>query len=331
MSHVEPQQSEQPHEIPSPSEGEVARTRAELGLALARSTGAQRAVVLTMGALHEGHASLLRRARDLVGPDGQVVVTIFVNPTQFGADEDLERYPRMFDSDAVVCRENGADLIFAPTPEVIYPDGDPIITIDPGPLATQYEGLARPTHFRGMLTVVAKLLALTKPRFALFGEKDYQQLTLVRQMVRDLELDVEVVGSPSVRDDSGLALSSRNTYLSDAARVVALRIPAAIESGQRAARDGRTAVVNAANQVLSPTDAAVAMDVEYVAVTDPLMGPAPERGEGRLIVTVTVDGIRLLDNAAITLGAQPQLPTEIDERVDPLSDSGRASSSERAT
>jgi len=268
---------------------------------------------MTMGALHEGHASLVRRARELVGPNGHVVVTIFVNPTQFDAGEDLDRYPRSFDSDADVCRENGADLIFAPTPEVVYPDGDPVITIDPGPLATQYEGAARPTHFRGVLTVVAKLLALTNPRFAIFGEKDYQQLTLIRAMVRDLDIDVEVVGSPTTRDESGLALSSRNKYLSESARALALSIPAAIAAGQKAAVHGSTAAVTAARAVLAAAGAMVDIDVEYVAVTDPDMGQAPDRGEGRLIVTAIVDGTRLLDNAAIEIGCPPQLAEDSQE------------------
>lgn len=286
---------------------DVARTRAELQRALAPFTRTQRAVVMTMGALHEGHASLVRSARELVGPNGQVVVTIFVNPTQFGANEDLDQYPRSFDSDADLCRDNGADLIFAPTPEVIYPDGDPIITIDPGPLATQYEGAARPTHFRGVLTVVAKLLALTNPHFAIFGEKDYQQLTLIRAMVRDLDLDVEVVGEPTMRDPSGLALSSRNKYLSAPARDAARRIPAAIAAGQKASAHGSAAAVIAAHEVLTAAGGTVDINVEYVAVTDPNMGPAPDHGEGRLIVTAIVDGTRLLDNAAINIGCQPNL------------------------
>ncbi len=280
----------------------VVHDRAGLQEALRAPSSRPRAVVMTMGALHEGHAALVRHARELVGPAGQVVVTIFVNPTQFGPTEDLERYPRTLDSDVDLCRASGADVVFAPATDVVYPDGDLVVTIDPGPLATQYEGVARPTHFRGVLSVVAKFLGFTTPDYAVFGEKDYQQLTLIRTMVRDLNIDVEVVGAPTVRDGDHLALSSRNKYLTAQAREVALRIPAAISAGQAAAVHGAAAVVAATEQTLTAPGAGVEITVEYVAVTDVLMGPAPIRGEGRLIVTAIVDGTRLLDNAAISLG-----------------------------
>ncbi len=287
----------------------IARTRADLAEQLAQvdqaadSGSVKRAVVMTMGALHEGHAELIRSARDLVGRQGHVTVTIFVNPTQFGVGEDLASYPRTFDADVALCQVNGADLIFAPTPEVVYPAGDPQVSVDPGPLGAQFEGVARPTHFAGVLTVVAKLLLLTKPDIAFFGEKDYQQLTLIRQMVRDLDFDVEVVGIPTVRDESGLALSSRNHYLSEAARAVAVRIPAAIAAGQAAADSGYQAVIEEVNRVLDSANSPVPMDVQYVALTDRLMGPPVSNEEGRLIVTVIVDGTRLLDNAPLTLGS----------------------------
>ena len=287
----------------------ISRTRADLAEQLAQvdqaadSGSVKRAIVMTMGALHEGHAELIRSARDLVGRQGHVTVTIFVNPTQFGVGEDLASYPRTFDADVALCQVNGADLIFAPTPEVVYPAGDPQVSVDPGPLGAQFEGVARPTHFAGVLTVVAKLLLLTKPDIALFGEKDYQQLTLIRQMVRDLDFDVEVVGIPTVRDESGLALSSRNHYLSEAARAVAVRIPAAIAAGQAAADSGYQAVIEEVNRVLDSANSPVPMDVQYVALTDRLMGPPVSNEEGRLIVTVIVDGTRLLDNAPLTLGS----------------------------
>jgi pantothenate synthetase len=137
---------------------------------------------MTMGALHDGHVALIRAARDRVGSDGAITVTIFVNPLQFGAGEDLERYPRTLDTDLDICRAEGVDVVFAPDRDDMYPDGRPQVTVDPGPLAGELEGLSRPTHFAGVLTVVAKLLNLTVPTYALFGEKDYQQLVLVRRM-----------------------------------------------------------------------------------------------------------------------------------------------------
>jgi len=201
-----------------------------------------------------------------------------------------------------MCAELGVDVVFAPTNDVMYPDGDPIVTVDPGPLATQYEGVARPTHFRGVLTVVNKFLMLIDPDFAIFGEKDYQQLTLIRQMVRDLDISTQIIGVPTIREESGLALSSRNRYLSEDAVQTALRIPEAITAGQRAGAHGPEAAAQAALAILQRGEAPVEVDVQYVAVTDPMMGPAPDRGVGRIIITAIVDGTRLLDNAPIDLG-----------------------------
>jgi pantoate--beta-alanine ligase len=165
----------------------VARTRAELAgmLAPARLSGEKVALVPTMGALHDGHASLMRVARERVG-DGVVVASIFVNPLQFGPGEDLDRYPRTFDDDLDVCVREGVDVIFAPDVDEMYPDGEPQVTVDPGPRAEVLEGKARPGHFQGVLTVVAKLFGLVRPDVAVFGEKDFQQLTLVRRMSADL-------------------------------------------------------------------------------------------------------------------------------------------------
>ena len=192
----------------------VAHTRAELAdlLARARSAGEQVGFVPTMGALHDGHASLMRVARERVG-DGPVVVSVFVNPLQFGAGEDLDRYPRTLDADLEVCAREGVDIVFAPAAEEVYPGwperAEPQVTIEPGPLATVLEGRTRPGHFRGMLIVVAKLLGLVRPDVAVFGQKDYQQLVLVQQMVADLCLGVEIVGAATCREPDGLALSSR--------------------------------------------------------------------------------------------------------------------------
>ena len=262
----------------------------------------RRAVVTTMGSLHEGHATLVREARRLVGPDGHVTVTIFVNPTQFGPQEDLARYPRSLESDVEMCAHEGADVVFAPTADVVYRDGGPdVVTVDPGPLATVLEGAVRPGHFRGVLTVVHKLLCLTGAHHAMFGEKDYQQLVLVRRMVRDLDLDTEIVGVPTVRAKAGLALSSRNAYLSPADRHLALVVPQAIEVGRTIARTGGGAVdvVRAVQQFLDDHDVVA----DYAAVTDPELGPSPVTGEARLLVAVRVGDVRLIDNDRLDLGA----------------------------
>ena len=280
----------------------VVATRPDLAAALAAvDPASRRAVVMTMGALHAGHLQLVREARALVGPAGHVTVTIFVNPTQFAPGEDLAAYPRTLDADLDACRAEGVDLAFVPAPDVVYPDGDPVVTVDPGELGTLLEGAVRPGHFRGVLTVVAKLLSLTRPHVALFGEKDYQQLTLIRRMVRDLDLGVDIVGVATVRADDGLALSSRNGYLSDDQRTVARAVPAALAAGREAAAAGgdpcevETAVVRA----LSAYD----VTVDYAVVRDPQLGPAPASGEARLLVAVRVGSVRLLDNCRLVLGA----------------------------
>ncbi|WP_327263767.1 pantoate--beta-alanine ligase [Streptomyces sp. NBC_01232] len=192
----------------------------------------RRAVVMTMGALHEGHATLIRAAREQAGPEGQVVVTVFVNPLQFGAGEDLDRYPRTLDADLAIAEEAGADAVFAPAVDEVYPGGDPQVRITAGPMGGRLEGATRPGHFDGMLTVVAKLLHLTRPDLALFGQKDAQQLALIRRMVTDLNFPVEVVGVPTVREEDGLALSSRNRYLSAAERHTALALSRALFAGR---------------------------------------------------------------------------------------------------
>ncbi len=194
----------------------VASSRAEVDDLLAPHRAAGRAVALvpTMGALHEGHATLLRAARAQV-PHGVLVVSVFVNPTQFAPGEDLDRYPRTLEADLALCAVEGVDVVLVPSVDEVYPagTGPDAVTVDPGPLAGVLEGASRPTHFRGVLTVVAKLLGLVRPQVAVFGEKDYQQLVLVRRMAADLCLGVRVVGAPTARADDGLALSSRNAFL----------------------------------------------------------------------------------------------------------------------
>src|SRR5689334_8672816 len=182
-----------------------------------------------MGALHDGHLQLLKHARPL---GETLVASIFVNPTQFAPGEDFEAYPRTFDADLERCAEAGVDVVFAPTVPTMYPSGlVDTVTVDPGPLGTVLEGAVRPTHFRGVLTVVAKLFGLVRPDVAVFGEKDYQQLTLIRHMARELAQVIEIVGCPTVREHDGLAMSSRNRYLSAEERQQAAYISAALRAG----------------------------------------------------------------------------------------------------
>ena len=206
----------------------IARTRAELKAARARLGDGDVGVVMTMGALHEGHATLIRRAR---AKARHVIVTIFLNPLQFGPREDLSRYPRTVDADMEICRREGVDLVFLPTPDVIYPDGDPGVRVSAGPLGNVLEGQARPGHFDGVLTVVGKLLHLTGANRSYYGQKDAQQLLLIRRMARDLDFPVEVVSAPTVREADGLAMSSRNMYLTESDRETALCLSRALRAG----------------------------------------------------------------------------------------------------
>lgn len=279
----------------------VARTRS--GLAAARRTlGSPVVLVPTMGALHEGHRALIRRARELAGPDGSVVVSVFVNPLQFGAGEDLDRYPRTLLADVLIGAEEGADLVFAPPAVQMYPR-PPLVTVDPGPMGQILEGESRPGHFSGVLTVVAKLLQLTRPDAAVFGEKDAQQLALVRRMVQDVDLGVEIVGVPTVRDPDGLAISSRNRFLSPAERRTALLLPAALGAGQEAAHAGPAAVLKAAGEVLATT-ADPPLRLDYLALVDPdTFEEAGENhaGPARLLVAARVGATRLIDNTSLSL------------------------------
>jgi len=276
----------------------LAHTREELADALS-TAGGRIGFVPTMGALHAGHAALLRTAREAVGSDAPVVVSIFVNPMQFGPGEDLDRYPRTLEQDLDVCAAAGVDLVFVPAVDTIYPDGEPLVTVDPGPLARMLEGASRPTHFHGVLTVVAKLLGLVRPDVAVFGEKDYQQLALIRRMVSDLCLGVDVVGTPTVREPDGLALSSRNAYLDPAARRSALALSAALLAARDAAGRGPDQALAAARAVLG---AAPGVDLDYLELTGPDLGPAPSTGETRLLVAARVGSTRLIDNVALNLG-----------------------------
>ncbi|MGI5349621.1 pantoate--beta-alanine ligase [Streptomyces sp. CA-250714] len=267
--------------------------------------GPERAVVMTMGALHEGHAALVRAARERVGPEGQVVVTVFVNPLQFGAGEDLDRYPRTLDADLEVAGKEGADVVFAPSVAEVYPGGEPQVRISAGPMGAVLEGAFRPGHFDGVLTVVAKLLHLTAPDVAFFGQKDAQQLALVRRMVRDLNFPVEIVAVPTVREEDGLALSSRNRYLSGAERASGLALSRALRAGEQAVPRGPEAALRAARQVLESA-AEQGLDVDYVALVDP--GSFAEitddawQGDAVLAVAARAGTTRLIDNVPLHFG-----------------------------
>lgn len=253
------------------------------------------AVVMTMGALHAGHRALLRQARARAAG---VIVTSFVNPLQFGPNEDFDRYPRTWDDDLAMCAEEQVDVVFAPGSDVMYPAGPPAVRVNPGPLGEILEGASRPGFFHGVLTVVLKMLHLTRPDAAFFGEKDYQQLALIRSMVTDLDLDTEIIGVPTVREPDGLALSSRNAYLSPEDRRRALVLSRALRAGAAAGTRGGPAVEAAARAVL---DAEAGLTLDYLALTDPALGCAPERGPARLLVAGRVGRTRLIDNTALIL------------------------------
>jgi pantoate--beta-alanine ligase len=284
----------------------LARTRDELA---AVRDGLGRPVVLvpTMGALHQGHRALLRRAREMSSPSGSVVVSVFVNPRQFGVGEDLGRYPRSPEQDLAVCAEEGVAVVFAPSSEEMYPH-EPLVTVDPGPVGRLLEGSSRPGFFGGVLTVVLKLFHLAVPDVAVFGQKDAQQLALVRTMTADLDLDVHVEAVPIVRDPDGLAVSSRNVYLSPQERSTALALPRALQAGVGAAASGPAAVLAAAGAVLdeaAATDPPLALD--YLALVDPVTFTAvgdDRTGPALLLVAARVGATRLIDNTQATLAGR---------------------------
>jgi pantoate--beta-alanine ligase len=240
-------------------------------------------LVPTMGALHAGHLSLIEAAR--AGCE-QVVVSLFVNPAQFGRGEDLDTYPRDEARDIATAEAAGVDVLFAPDAQQMYPDGFDT-WVDPGKVGTFLEGSARPGHFRGVATICAKLFLLVKPQRAYFGRKDAQQVAVMKQLVRDLDLPVEIVACPTVRDPDGLAVSSRNVFLSPEERASALALPQALHAGLAAHRAGEDAV-RAAREVL---DAEAGVHVDYVAEAD-LDGPT-------LAAAVVVGSTRLIDNVAL--------------------------------
>ncbi|WP_216093475.1 pantoate--beta-alanine ligase, partial [Cellulosimicrobium cellulans] len=281
--------------------------------AAAPAPTARRAVVMTMGALHAGHLELVRRAREEVGPGGEVVVTDFVNPLQFGPGEDFERYPRDVAADVALLASAGpdarVDVVFAPSVEEMYPDlaagetGGPIVRVTSGRIGTVLEGASRPGHFDGVLTVVLKLLHLVRPDVAVFGAKDAQQLLAVRRMVADLEVDVEILGVPTVREADGLARSSRNAYLTPEEHDQALALSRALRAGAEAADAGARAdaVLAAARGIL---EQAPGVDVDYLVLVDPAtvddLAPGAV-GPGLLLVAARVGTTRLIDNTVVEI------------------------------
>jgi len=276
---------------------EVAHTRAELEAARARLQGSV-ALVATMGALHEGHRSLLRHAHDVADT---VVVSIFVNPLQFAPGEDLDRYPRPLDADLAMCADEGVALAFVPSRLEMY-QREPVVRVCAGPIGDRFEGASRPGHFDGVLTVVAKLFGLVRPDVAVFGRKDAQQLALIRRMVADLELPVRIEASPLIRDADGLALSSRNRYLSADERQAALALSKALAAGSAAAGLGAEGIVTAARRVLNEQHG---VETDYVAVVDAdtfdEVGSAS--GLGLLVLAARVGTTRLIDNVCVDLGS----------------------------
>jgi pantoate--beta-alanine ligase len=262
-----------------------------------RAAGRKVVLVPTMGALHAGHMELIRHARRAPGAT-VVAVSIFVNPLQFGPGEDLDRYPRTLEADLDKCRAEGVELVFTPTATVMYGENAQV-TVHPGPLGDELEGAVRPGHFAGVLTVVTKLFGIVRPQLAYFGEKDYQQLVLVRRMARELNLGVDVIGVPTVREPDGLALSSRNVYLGAEERQRSIALSAALNAGKLAAAHGADAALEAAEKVLAGEPE---IDVDYLALRDPELGPAPSVGRARLLVAARLGKTRLIDNIGLTLG-----------------------------
>lgn len=278
----------------------ILETRDAMRQACAKARRARRTVgfVPTMGALHEGHAALIRRARE---ENGFAAVSIFVNPTQFAPHEDLSRYPRPFEADAALCRSLGVDALYHPSVEQIYPSGFASYVKVEG-LSGLHEGRFRPDHFRGVATVVLKLLETVRPDRAYFGEKDYQQLAIVRRMVSDLDVDVAIVGCPTVRERDGLALSSRNRYLSPEQRANAPLLYEALRRGAAAAKLPKATVSSVARAAAQAAGKIPGASVDYVALVDAQTLVEPKRLSGRLrlLAAARFGQTRLIDNIPLS-------------------------------
>jgi len=258
--------------------------------------GQSLALVPTMGALHSGHLKLITEARRVAD---RVAATIFVNPLQFGASEDLDRYPRQEEKDAAMLEEAGCDLLWLPLPGEIYPAGF-ATTVSVKGVSDRWEGEARPGHFDGVATVVAKLLCAVRPDIALFGEKDFQQLAVIRRMAEDLQLGIEILGVPTVRDEDGLALSSRNAYLSPEERSNAVELPRALNAAAEAISSGARVSEALAAAKARLTRAGFSR-IDYVALVNALTLEPLEQAGGpmRLIAAALIGRTRLIDNVAV--------------------------------
>ncbi|WP_375249779.1 pantoate--beta-alanine ligase [Sphingomonas sp.] len=276
---------------------EVYRDLATLrsALAAARAAGREVALVPTMGALHAGHIALVEAARR---PGTLVVASIFVNPKQFGANEDLSRYPRKETSDIAMLTDAGCDMLWLPPVEAMYPDGF-ATTVSVAGISEGLDGAARPGHFDGVATVVAKLFNQVAPARAYFGEKDFQQLAVIRRMVADLDIDIDVVGVPTQREDDGLALSSRNVYLLPEERQKAVALPRALGVAARSIAGGAESAKALDDAVATLTQAGFAVD--YVALVDAetlAPDPAPDRRR-QLLAAARIGNTRLIDNLSV--------------------------------
>ena len=258
-----------------------------------RREGLTVGLVPTMGYLHEGHASLIKKA---VEQNDKVVVSVFLNPTQFGPTEDLEAYPRDFDRDSALCESIGADLIFCPSPAEMYHDPHAFVSIDT--LSDTLCGKTRPIHFKGVCTVVSKLFNIVKPNRAYFGQKDAQQLAIIRRMVRDLNMDIEIVGCPIVREEDGLAKSSRNTYLNEEERKAALILSKAVFLGKKMVEDGETSAAAVKEAMIKKIESEPMAKIDYVEAVDGLsMQPVEEIKAPVLVaMAVYIGKTRLIDN-----------------------------------
>lgn len=268
-------------------------------------------LVPTMGALHDGHRALLRHARRMAGQDGSVVVSVFVNPLQFGAGTDLDRYPRTLASDVSLCTEEGVAVVFAPLVDQMYPFKQEI-TVNPGSVGEVLEGAFRPGFFTGVLTVVLKIFNLVRPDAAVFGQKDAQQVFLVRRMVADLNLLVDISAVATVREPDGLAASSRNSYLSPGERLTALALSRALNAGAAAGARGQEAVLTAARaELAAAAEADPPLLTDYLELVDPATFATVDAGyagAGQLLVAGTVGKTRLIDNALVTVGPAGSTP-----------------------
>ncbi|WP_231878544.1 pantoate--beta-alanine ligase [Agromyces sp. NDB4Y10] len=264
-----------------------------------RAAGRRVALVPTMGALHDGHLALVRRAREVADV---VVVSIFVNPLQFGAGEDLDRYPRTLEADLAALGAHGVELVFAPSPDEMYPEGAVETRVTAGRIGELYEGASRPGHFDGMLTVVAKLFNIVRPDHAVFGQKDAQQVFLVRRMVRELDVPLAIEVVPTVREPDGLAMSSRNRYLEGDQRRAALLLSESLAAAEAVGAEGLDEVLAEAAAAFGDHDG---VELDYLVVVDPeTFLPVGEeaRGEALVLVAARVGSTRLIDNAVISLG-----------------------------